>query len=292
MRSRSAFRSGLGWAFGVALSVMFLALWGRSVVVDTDTLAESLSPLAGSATVTDFVSGWMADEFVESGADPATVRPTVDFFFESSSVGSTIDQLVGEVIHAAASNGPAGARVDMAGLMAPTVPELTVGLTSMGYPVSQAEVADVVTGLDPLVVREPGDRPVVGPNSPTAARLGTAALLGFIGLITFGFGVVRLSEDRVVAIKELLNRVALGGLSFALFLRLGSWVLDPRRGRAPVQATLSELAGSKWLVPLGVALVAGSIAGAIYLGRRWFRHQVSAGAESPADPESALSTAP
>lgn len=293
MKPRAAARSGLGWSFGVALSVMFLALWGRSVVVDTDTLAESLSPLAASATVTDFVSGWMADELVESGADPASVRPTVDFFFESSNVGSTIDQLVGEVVHAAASNNVQGASVDMAGLIAPTVPELTVGLTGMGYPVSQGEVADVVAGLDPLIVREAGDRPVVGPDSPTAARLGTAALLGFIGLLTFGFGVVRLSEDRVVAVKELLNRVALGGLSFALFLRLGSWVLDPSGGRAPVQATLSGLAGSKWLVPLGVAVVAGSIAGAIYLGKRWFRRQISAGhSESPAESESALSTAP
>lgn len=151
----------------------------------------------------------------------------------------------------------------------------------------------MVAGLDPLIVREAGDRPVVGPDSPTAARLGTAALLGFIGLLTFGFGVVRLSEDRVVAVKELLNRVALGGLSFALFLRLGSWVLDPSGGRAPVQATLSGLAGSKWLVPLGVAVVAGSIAGAIYLGKRWFRRQISAGhSESPAESESALSTAP
>lgn len=137
MKPRAAARSGLGWSFGVALSVMFLALWGRSVVVDTDTLAESLSPLAASATVTDFVSGWMADELVESGADPASVRPTVDFFFESSNVGSTIDQLVGEVVHAAASNNVQGASVDMAGLIAPTVPELTVGLTGMGYPVSQ-----------------------------------------------------------------------------------------------------------------------------------------------------------
>lgn len=290
MKPRAALRSGLGWAFGIALSVMFLALWGRSVVADTDTLAESLSPLAGSATVTDFVSGWMADELVESGADPATVRPTVDFFFESSSVGATIDQLVGEVIHAAATNGPGGSRVDMAGLMAPTVPELTVGLSGMGYPVSQAEVAEVVAGLDPLVVREAGDRPVVGPHSPTAARLGTAALFGFLGLLVFGFGVVRLSDDRLVAVKGLLNRIALGGLSFAVFLRLGSWVLDPSGGRAPVQATLSELAGSKWLVPLGVALAAGSIAGAIYLGRRWFKRQVSAGdSESSDEPESLFS---
>ena len=289
MKPRAAFRSTLGWAFGVAVSVLFLALWGRSVVTDTDTLAESLSPLAHSATVTDFVSGWMAEELVESGADPATVRPTVDFFFETSSVGDTLDQLVGEVVHAAASANPGGSTINMADLVGPTVPELTEGLVGLGYPVSEGEVSDVVARLDPLVIREAGARPVVGPNSPTAARLGTAALVAFVGIIVFGFGVVRLSEDRLVAVRGLLTRIAVGGLSFAVFLRLGSWVLDPSGGRAPVQATLSELAGSKWMVPLQVALVAGTIAGTIYLGRRWFRRQMPPPAGSDSETEHALS---
>lgn len=290
MKPRTALRSTLGWAFGLAVSVLFLALWGRSVVTDTDTLAESLSPLASSATVTDFVSGWMAEELVESGADPATVRPTVGFFFETSRVGDTLDQLVGEVVRAAASSDPEGATIDMANLVGPTVPELTVGLAGLGFPVSEAEVSDVVAGLDPLVIREAGALPVVGPNSPTAARLGTAALVAFAGIIVFGFGVVRLSEDRLVAVKGLLNRVALGGLSFAVFLRLGSWVLDPSGGRAPVQATMSELAGSKWLVPLQVAVFAGTIAGTIYLGRRWLRRQIPGlDPDSQAKPERAMS---
>lgn len=251
----------------MSVSILFLALWGRSVVVDTDTLAESLSPLASSATVTDFVSGWMAEELVESGADPATVRPTVDFFFETSSVGETLDLLVGEVVEAAASTNPGGSTIDMANLVGPTVPELARGLAGMGYPVSEAEVSDVVAGLDPLVIREAGASPVVGPNSPTAARLGTAALFAFLGIVVFGLGVVRLSEDRLAAVRALLTRVAVGGLSFAVFLRLGSWVVDPSGGRAPVQATISALAGSKWMVPLEVAVVAATVAAAIYLIR-------------------------
>ena len=273
MKARAFSKSSLVWAFGMSVSILFLALWGRAVVVDTDSLAESLAPLAESNIVRDYLADWMAEEMIDSGADPSIVEPTVANMFESSSVGEALDQLVGEVVRASSAVDQAGSRIDMAGLFNPTVPELTLVLSGLGYPVTEAEVSDVVSGLDPLVVRQPGSEAIVGPNSPTAARLGTAALLAFVGLIGFGLAVVALSEDRVAEVRSLLNRIAVGGFSFAVFLKLGSWVLDPTRGRAPVRTTMSSLAGSKWLVPLQVALVAAAVAAAIYVGRRWLRRR-------------------
>ena len=273
MTARAFSKSSLAWAFGMAVSILFLALWGRAVVVDTDSLAESLAPLAESDFVRDYLADWMAEEMIDSGADPSIVEPTVANLFESSSVGEALDQLVGEVVRAAGAVDPAGSRIDMAGLFSPTVPELTLVLSGLGYPVTEAEVSDVVSELDPLVVGQPGSEAIVGPNSPTAARLGTAALLASLGIIGFGLAVVALSEDRVAEVRSLLNRIAVGGFSFAVFLRLGSWVLDPSRGRAPVRTTMSSLAGSKWVVPLQVALVAAAVAAAIYVGRRWLRRR-------------------
>ncbi len=255
----------------MAVSILFLALWGRAVVVDTDTLADSLSPLAGSSTVIDFVADWMSDEMIESGADPEVVEPAVDFFFESSSMGSTVDQFAEEVVHASASTDPAGSTINMAALIHPAVPEVTLGLAGLGYPVTESGVSDVVQQLDPLVIRQPGSEAMVGPASPTASRLGTAALLALLAIAGFGTFYVALSDDRITAVRSLLTRVALGGLSFAVFLRVGSWVLDPDGGRAPVRETLSSMAGSKWAVPLQVAAVAALIAGAIYVGRRALR---------------------
>jgi hypothetical protein len=257
----------------MSVSILFVALWGRAVVVDTDALAESMAPLSESAIVMDFVADWMAEELVDSGADPSTAEPTVGFLFESSSVGAALDQLVMEVVYAAASADPDGSRIEMAALFGPTVPELTVGLTGLGYPVTEGEVSEIVDGLDPLDIRRPGAGAVVGPNSPTAARLGTAALLALVGMVIFGLGVVAISEDRIAEVRSLLTRIAVGGLSFAVFLRVGSWVLDPSRGRAPIRSALATMAESKWVVPLQIALVAAAVAGAIYLGRRWVRRR-------------------
>lgn len=271
MKSRAVARSTLGWAFGMSVSILFLALWGRAMVVDTDTLAESLSPLAGSGIVVDYVSDWMADEMVDSGADPELVEPTVDYFLGSTSVGQTLEQLTTEVVRAAASSDPGGSSIDMAALMHPAVPEVTVGLNELGYPVAEESVSQTVQQFDPLVIRQPGSGAIVGPASPTAARLGAAALLATLAMLVFAAAFVSVSEDRVTAVRNLATRMSVGGLSFAVFLRVGSWVLDPDGGRAPVPETLSGLAGSKWAVPLQVAAVSALIAGGIYVGRRLLR---------------------
>jgi hypothetical protein len=273
MMFRRVSRSTLAWLFGVSLSVLLLALWGRSVVADSDTLAESLSPLSESSLVSQYLTTWMTEELVGSGVEPDRVMPTVEYILGSSAVGATLDQFVVEVVEAAASMDPNGSSVEMAALVSPAIPDISVGLAALGEPVTEPEVAEIVTTLDPLVIREPGDRPLVGHGSATVARLGTAALLAVLALTIFGYGFVTLSEDRLGALRELANRVALGGISFAIFLRLGSWVLDPRGGRAPVQATLSALAGSKWSVPLQMALVGGVLAGVFYLVRRQLRRR-------------------
>ena len=70
---RDSAKSTLGWAFGISLTILFISLWGRAVVVDTDTLGESLAPLSGSAMVVEYVADWMGQELVESGVDPDLV---------------------------------------------------------------------------------------------------------------------------------------------------------------------------------------------------------------------------
>ena len=276
-------RSTFGWAFGMAVSVLLLALWGRAVVVDTETLAESLSPLATSTRVTGYLTNWVEEEMVAGGADPLRVDEEASRLLISPALAGTLDQLIVELVAAAASTDPNGSSVDVAGVVAPSVPDLTSGMASLGYPVSPSDVAEVVTSMEPLVIREPGTPALVGPNSVTATRLGTAALLAMSALLVLGYGVVSLSEDRLSALRSLLTRVALGGLGFAIFLKLGSWVLDPSGGRAPVQASISAVAGSKWAVPLALAVVAAAVATLVYLLRRRLRPLEPDGSDSRFD---------
>lgn len=275
MTARKSGLSFFGWAFGISLSILFVSLWGRAVVVDTDTLGESLAPMARSDLVVGYLTDWMAEEMLESGVDPVMVDPAVDQFVGSSEVGDTLDQFAFEVVAAAASSNPGGSEIDVRQLVAPAIPEVTAELVGMGLPVSEPQVRDVVEGLDPLVIREPGSDAVVGANSSTASQLATASLLAMLGMVVFGTGYLAVSDDRVSALRSLVTRIAVGGLSFGLMLRVGSWALDPAGGRAPVRESLSAIAGSKWLVPFQMGLVAAGLAALIYVGTRSFKRRAA-----------------
>ncbi|MDP9143727.1 MAG: hypothetical protein M3N43_03365 [Actinomycetota bacterium] len=240
--------------------MLLVGLWGRAVVIDTDELAESLTPLAGSDVVADRFSTWLESELIESGVDGQTASIAADQVLEHPAVGPLLEDLVAEGIEAAASADPSGSSVDVSGILGPSSAEITAGLNAAGVPVSSAEVEGALAELDPLVIRDPSQKPLVGASSPLASTLGTGALLGVVLMLISGWAYVLSSRDRARALRSLLNRFALGALSFAVLLKIGSWIVDPEGGRAPVGESLALVANSKWVVPLTLGL--GSLAAA------------------------------
>ena len=245
-----------GWVFGLASTVLLVGIWGRAVVVDTNELADTLSPLAAGDMVSDRLATWLEAELVEAGVDGAGAAVAADQVLAHPSVGPVLEELVAEGVEAAASADPTGASVDVAAILLPASGQITKGLNEAGVPVSSEQVEAALTQLDPLVVRNPSDRPFVGASSPLAANLGTAAMLGALLMLFSGTSYVAMSRDRMRAFRALLTRFALGALSFAVLLRLGSWLADPEGGRAPFRESFALLANSKWLVPLTIGLVA------------------------------------
>lgn len=255
-RSRRFAVGVAGWVFGLASTVLLVGIWGRAVVVDTNELADSLSPLAAGDMVSDRLATWLEAELVEAGVDSAGASMAADQVLAHPSVGPVLEQLVAEGVEAAASADPTGASVDVAAILLPASGQISTGLNEAGMPVTTQQVEAALTQLDPLVVRDPSDRPFVGASSPLAANLGTAAMLGALLMLFAGTSYVAMSRDRMRAFRALLTRFALGALSFAVLLRLGSWLADPEGGRAPFRESFALLANSKWLVPLSIGLVA------------------------------------
>ncbi len=186
------------------------------------------------------------------------VGGAVDDVLEEPEVVSALDRLLLEVVLAAGIPGAGASTVDVAAVLQPAAPAIARSISqSSDGQVTTEQISRVIDGLEPLVVRASGSTPVVGSSSPIAGRLGTATLLAMLTMLLTGWLVVASSKDRLVAVKGLLTRVSLGALSFAVMLRIGSWVLNPSGGRAPVSQTMSALFQSKWMVPLLVAGVAG-----------------------------------
>lgn len=286
MRARLAARSGAAWLFGLATTIFMIAVWGRAVVVDVDALGEAAEPLSESEQVVDLFSEWIDDELIDAGVDPTTADLVVEDLVTQSSVGLAFGEFVGEFVEAAADPAPEGGVVDVAAILGPAVPEIGSTLAAAGVPVEESQVAGIVSGLDPMVVRDAGSRPYVGSQSAAAGRLGTAAVLSLAVMVVAAWAAIAASDDRLRELRGLLNRVALGALSFSILLRAGSWVLDPEGGRAPVAESASILAESKWLVPLLVGLVAAGAALVVWAVWKVRRRGVPPEpAESPTPPE-------
>jgi hypothetical protein len=265
-----------GWVFGLASTVLLIGIWGRAVVVDTNELAETLSPLAAGEMVSDRLASWLEAELVAAGVDGVGASVVADQVLAHPSVGPVLEQLVAEGVEAAASGDPNGGSVDVAAILVPASGQIAGGLNEAGVPVSAERVEAALSQLDPLVIRDPADQPFVGADSPLAANLGTAAMLGALLMLLGGTAYIVMSMDRMRAFRSLLTRFALGALSFAVLLRIGSWLVDPEGGRAPFRESFALLANSKWMVPLTIGLVA--MAAAIVF--RVFRRRVRPAARS------------
>ncbi|HEX6947343.1 MAG TPA: hypothetical protein VF246_08335 [Acidimicrobiia bacterium] len=280
------FRSAAFWVFGLSLSVFLGSMWGRTVVSDGEALAEAARPLAETSQVASIVSNWLRQEMVEAGVPEGPARTAAEDVVTTPALAEAMSRLTVEVTLAAASPGPGRAVVDAATILMPAVPDLAAALSvATGAQIDEQSVAETVRSLDPIVVvAEDGER-VIGPSSAAASRLGVATVLALATMLVVGWGLVATSDERLVELRKLANRVAMGALSFTVMLRLGSWVLSPRGGKAPVSEALSVIAASKWMVPFVVALIAGAFALAAHETRRVLRGRRRVALESVGSPE-------
>jgi len=281
LRARGASRSRrfavgvAAWVFGLAATVLLVGIWGRAVVVDTNELAETLSPLAASDTVAEGISNWLESELVGIGLDGPGASVAADEILAHPAVGPVLEQLVARGVEAAASADPTGATVDVAAILLPASGQITAGLNEAGVPVQTSQVEAALAGLDPLVIRDAADRPFIGASSPLASNLGIAAMLGAGLMVVSGVAYVVMSHDRMRSLRGLLTRFALGALSFAVMLRIGAWLVDPAGGRAPFRESFALLADSKWMVPLTFGLVSLGAAAVAWLLRRRIRPEAA-----------------
>lgn len=271
MSNKRVLKGVYAWLFGLATTVFLISMWGRAVVIDVDTLQASATPLTESSAIVDIFTGWLDRELVDTGVEQAVADAVVEDVLDRSSVIAALGEFTGEVVVAASAPGPEPATVDVSGLLRPAVPEIGAVLNVAGVPITESRLTQVVDGIDPLVVKAEGAEPYIGPSSPTAGRLGTAAVLALAVMAATGWLSIASAEDRMAEARSLLSRVALGALSFAILLKAGSWVLDPAGGRAPLAESASRVASAKWFHPLAVSLVASLAATAVWLRRRYVK---------------------
>lgn len=264
------------WVYGIAITVTLVSIWGRAVVVDSDLMADAAAKVASPRLAAAQVEAWLAEELAtmpgvgRSEAETAATDTAADPTFLEP-----VERLVREVVLATTVPRGETAVVDVAGALRPMIPAMSDSLARQGVDVTDESLAALLGSLDPLVVRQPNELPVVGARSPAARNLSLATVLGLVTVLVSGVIAVRLAEDRREMLRTLLTRVAVSAFTFVVMFQLGAWVLDPGAGRAPVRSALASVATAKLWVP---ALVAVGAAGAATAVRKQLHAREGSGA--------------
>lgn len=247
--------AALLWVFGLATTGLYVSLWGRAVAADTATVQRAAALAAGSELVTDRVVQWLIDGMPDTEANVPSAEE-IRQVLTRPEVEAAVAGLLTELVRAASLPEGELLVVDLGAELAPAAPVIAEELASLGYPVSVEAVEAGLHSLRPLVVRSPGQQPLVGPESPTVRNLSLATLATLGAMVGTGAAAAALAEDRRKMLRSLLSRIAVAGLSFVVWLRLGAWILDPGEGRAPARRALAELARSNLGVPVAVTVAA------------------------------------
>lgn len=259
------------WVYGISVTVTLVSVWGRAVVVDTNLIAAAAADVSSSALVTDQIEEWLAGELMElPGMELLVAEQVATATVADPALEEPVDDVTRAVVGAAAAPPGASAAVDIAGVLAPAVPRITDAIAAQGLDVNKQVVSAFVASIDPLVVRNPDEAPVVGPHSSASRTLSVATVVGLLTASVSGGAAMQLSADRRAMLRGLLTRIAVSALGFAVMFSLGAWVLDPGAGRAPVRTAAARLAGAKLWLPVVVSAGAGGAAWILW----WTRSRV------------------
>ncbi len=257
------------WVFGVATTLLLLGLWGRAVTTDRDGIESSLRAAVATDEVAEQVRGWVAGALEEwtrvSGDEAVSVAGAV---LETPSAAAAVEQVLAEVVEVAVAPPGTTGVVDVAAAIDPFVPGIAAELQAAGVDADPTLVRAVLAGMEPITVESDPAISITRVVSSAHGMLTRVVVVALLTLLVSGGAATALAEERWVMVRSLASRILVSALSFAVFLRLGAWALDPQRGRSPFAAGGSVLLRSNGTVILLVGLVAGIAAGGATLAVR------------------------
>lgn len=257
------------WVFGLATTLLLVAIWGRAVTIDQVTIARSTEAALSADLVTDRVWDWVGEGLAATdGIGSVDADRVVDDLKDRPEAAGAVDTLIDQVVEALVAPPGSEVTIDVASALAPLVPEVVSGLAAQGVEVPAASVEATVDSLDPVAL-DTGEAVSVGAAADEANDVLTLGMLVAAGvLLLFGSIAVVVAEERWPMIRVLATRIAFSALSFAVLFRFGGWVLDPDGGRSPLRRSGAIIVASNLHVFVIIGGLAALVAAAIWVVRR------------------------
>lgn len=265
---RPARRVTLGvvlWAFGFATSLLLIGMWGRSVSVDNETVAESAGMVIDADLASERVYDWLADGLeVAASTDSATAQDVASAVSERPEFEAAVDTIVEDFVGALFADPGREPVVRVQGALSPLVPVVVAEFEARQVPVESAEIEQAldVAGVIELDTGEAAS--VAGVVREARTVLTVVVVVSALALVVLGVLAIALSDRRFAMIRTLSLRILISALTYALLFRAAAWALDPDRGRSPVLGGGSVVLGSNshvFFIAAGLAAVGALLGG-------------------------------
>ncbi|GBE25884.1 hypothetical protein BMS3Bbin02_02174 [bacterium BMS3Bbin02] len=251
------------WIFGIFTTIVLASLWGRAVSGDTDTLAAATREMVNADTVSSRIEDWLS-----AGLDSATrlSRPeaalAVEWVRDDPVFAAALDEVVVQLVTASLAEPGTVTQVDVVSALEPLVIRIVDELNDRDISVDRRDVLRILDRVGVLTLTTEVASGAAAAVSSATVLLTKALALGALGLLVSGGAAVALADDRFGMVRHLLFRLVLSGTTFLVMLRIGAWVLDPRRGRSALAAGGSTiLASNSGVVALFTVVMALAGAG-------------------------------
>ena len=255
-RSRSIALAIVLWAFGLSTTTLLVGVWGRSVASDEAAISTSISSALDAETMSDQLTEWVVDEALSlPGSTAANLDAAVQQVATSPTAQTALEKLIEDFITAASAPPGASTVIDVRSSLEPLSGEVASALTAFDIEVSPTTVDGLLTQLEGLVLTS--SEPVLA-QRPVATAVGALTVVMLVGagcLLAFGSLAAFLSGEPLAMLRTLANRLVVSAATFAIFLRISAWAIDPGGGRAPIRTGGAVLLGSNQGVVWALALV-------------------------------------
>ncbi|MEZ5174954.1 MAG: hypothetical protein R2823_01955 [Acidimicrobiia bacterium] len=261
------------WVFGLSVSMLLVGLWGRSVVVDRQTVADATRVVVDADLARERIRGWITGAVTASqDLDSGQVNEAVDAVSDRPEVAAAIDDAVEAFVGALFATGDERVVIDAERLVAPIVPVVVEQLERQQLPVDAEALAAALNDASAIELGTDGLAGVAAAVQDARALVTRVVVLALLVMVASGGLAVALAEERFAMVRTLSIRVLLSALSFAVLFRLGAWALDPHGGRSPIASGGSVVLGSNGHVFLAMAALAALI-GTIGAALAWRRRR-------------------
>ena len=227
------------------------------------TCALPICEMVNADTVSSRIEDWLS-----AGLDSATrlSRPeaalAVEWVRDDPVFAAALDEVVVQLVTASLAEPGTVTQVDVVSALEPLVIRIVDELNDRDISVDRRDVLRILDRVGVLTLTTEVASGAAAAVSSATVLLTKALALGALGLLVSGGAAVALADDRFGMVRRLLFRLVLSGTTFLVMLRIGAWVLDPRRGRSALAAGGSTiLASNSGVVALFTVVMALAGAG-------------------------------